>query len=501
MRNKVIIFRRAMDWIKEHSIDHKGITVTSVEKVIYPEVTGYYIPTLIQWGEKELAVSYAKYLCGIQKSDGSWYDAYNKEPYVFDTAQILKGLIAVRNILPEVDSHILKGCDWLVGCMTPEGRLITPSKDAWGEDETFCSELIHTYCLTPLIDAAKIYERKDYEDTAVKIKDYYISYYKDKIMSLSLLSHFYAYVMEGLLELGETELIREAMENLSRYQNFKGGIKGLNHVNWVCSTGMFQLALVWYKLGELEKGNTIFDYACQQQNSTGGWYGSYPSSKIAEIIPRGRFKPYYFPDAEISWANKYFLDALSWRLKLDFERQAPLFLDRIDKQDGRYQLVKTYVMKGTNGQKICDIGCGKGRYLKNLMEDCPENQYYAADISEKVMDDVEGLQDKKTGALTNIPYEDDSFDLVYVCETLEHAVSVEAAIKELLRITKPDGTLVIIDKPAEKLGTLKIDEWEQWLEDNELKTLADRLGRIITIVKSVPYEGKNDGLFRAWIYH
>lgn len=500
MKNKVVIFKRAMEWIKEHTIDHNGITVTSVEKVIYPEVTGYYIPTLIQWGEKELAVSYAKYLCSIQKADGSWYDAYNKEPYVFDTAQILKGLIAVRDILPEADDHILKGCDWLVGCMASDGRLVTPSKDAWGEDETFCSELIHTYCLTPLADAAKIFGREDYEDAAVKIKDYYIAHNKDKIMNLSLLSHFYAYVMEGLLELGEEQLIREAMENLNRYQNSGGGIRGLNHVNWVCSTGMFQLALVWYKLGELEKGNKIFDYACLQQNGTGGWYGSYPSSKIAGMIPRGRFRPYYFPDAEISWANKYFLDALSFRLKLDFERQASVFLDRIDKQDGRYQLIQSYAMKAPDGQKICDIGCGKGRYLKNLMEDCPGNQYYAADISESVMADIEGLQDKRTGALTNIPYEDDSFDLVYVCEALEHAVSVEAAVKELLRITKTDGTLVIIDKPAEKLGALKIDEWEQWLEDKELKEFADRLGRTITIVESVPYEGKDDGLFRAWIY-
>ena len=26
---------------------------------------------------------------------------------------------------------------------------------------------------------------------------------------------------------------------------------------WVCSTGMFQLAIVWYKLGDLERGNSL----------------------------------------------------------------------------------------------------------------------------------------------------------------------------------------------------------------------------------------------------
>ena len=61
------IFNRAIQWVRKNSIDNKGITVTSKQKIIYPEVTGYYIPTLLEWGERQLAVSYAKYLCDIHK--------------------------------------------------------------------------------------------------------------------------------------------------------------------------------------------------------------------------------------------------------------------------------------------------------------------------------------------------------------------------------------------------------------------------------------------------
>ena len=47
---------------------------------------------------------------------------------------------------------------------------------------------------------------------------------KQKILNFSLLSHFYAYVMEGLLDMGETELIKEAMHNIEKFRNKKGGM-------------------------------------------------------------------------------------------------------------------------------------------------------------------------------------------------------------------------------------------------------------------------------------
>lgn len=129
------------------------------------------------------------------------------------------------------------------------------------------------------------------------------------------------------------------MERLEKYQNFRGGIPGLNNVPWVCSTGMFQLALIYYKLGELKKGDKIFYYACSLQNSSGGWFGSYPSSPLDKLWIIGRRRPFYFRNQEISWANKFFLDALSKKLRLEFDMSAPQFLDSIDEDDGRYETI------------------------------------------------------------------------------------------------------------------------------------------------------------------
>ena len=502
--NHISIFNKAIKWIKQNTINGNGITTTSKQQIIYPEVTGYYIPTLLIWGERELAVSYAKYLCSIQKEDGAWYDSYDREPYVFDSAQILKGLISIRGILPEVEANIIKGCDWLISNVNDEGRLITPSKNAWGSDENFCSELIHIYCLTPLVEAAEELGISKYRETAYRILEYYKKNYREKILNFGLLSHFYAYVMEGLCDMGEVELVREAMAKLEKCQSEKGGVPGLHDVEWICSTGMFQIALVWYKLGELEKGNRIFEYACTFQNKSGGWFGSYPGT-FANRFSKGRQKAYYFPKEEISWANKYFLDALHYKMKLEFEGCSGIFSDSISKQDGRYTVIKDELLGIKNDKhsdvalEICDVGCGKGRYLKNLLEEFPDNKYYATDLSEKVMENLPKVVNKEQGNLTQLPYADATFDYVYTVEALEHAVNIHGALSELWRVTKTDGRIVIIDKPVEQLGKLEIGAWEQWIDSRQIKEFVGSHGGKLRIIQSVEYENRDDGLFRAWV--
>ena len=64
--------KKAAGWIKENSVSDGGIINNSNLRESYPEVTGYYIPTLLRWGFSRLAVSYAEWLCSIQHADGPW---------------------------------------------------------------------------------------------------------------------------------------------------------------------------------------------------------------------------------------------------------------------------------------------------------------------------------------------------------------------------------------------------------------------------------------------
>lgn len=490
------IYKKAIKWLKENTVINEGIINNTKLKKSYPEVTGYYIPTLIKWGYKDLAIQYAKYLCSIQKEHGSWYDTDDKSPYVFDSAQILKGLIAIRDIYPNVDENIQKGCDWILSNMQPSGRLTTPDMTAWGSDRT-CSELIHIYCLSPLKEAGIMLNRKDYIEKADKIWNYYKTNHYDEIMNFNLLSHFYAYLMEALLDIGEVEMAKEAMAKIEKIQTKDGYIPAYNDVNWVCSTGLFQLALVWFRLGEFSCGEKAFEYACKLQNESGGWFGSYiVKENCGETND-------YFPNAEISWAVKYFLDALYYQNLALFENQASIFKEKISKQDGRYKIVHDEIKKHQESKEslsVLDVGCGKGNYLKNLIEDLPNNKYFGVDLSLSVMEYLElDSIEKKQGSLTNIQYEDNEFDVVYTCEALEHAVDIESAVTEIARVTKDDGLIIIVDKNKERLGRFEIEKWEQWFFEEELKVELLKYCKNVEIVRNIAYDGINDNLFLAWI--
>lgn len=302
-------YEKAIQWIHNNSVENNGgIIITTASKELYPEVTGYYIPSLLRAGEKDLAISYAKHLCEIQKPDGSWYGPGDKNPFVFDSGQILKGLMAIRQYLPETDKHIIKGIDWIFSNLQDDGALTQPNKDIWGHQDDYCNELIHIYCMSPIIEAAKVFNRPDYAEKANKVLDYYCNNYRDRIVNFSLFSHFYAYVVEGLIDCGRVDIAKEAMKNFEKYRKKDGALCAWNNVNWVCSTAMFQFAIIWYKLGENEKADKTYKYACSLQNPTGGWYGSYLHSPL-DLLDVAFKRRMYIRKHEISWAVKFYLDA------------------------------------------------------------------------------------------------------------------------------------------------------------------------------------------------
>lgn len=492
------IYRSAIRWINEHTIKEaagKSIITTTAHPLGYPEVTGYYIPSLLRWGYRELAVDYAKWLLFIQKNDGSWYDTFDKKPYVFDSGQILKGLLAIREIYPAVDEAIQRGVAWILTNKRSDGRLTTPDEEAWGEKRT-CSELVHLYCLSPILQAAEIFHRDDWKKAVEEILRYYKTEYYDAIMNFSLLSHFYAYVMEALLDLGEIDMAQEAMAKIASIQTAEGAVPGYHDVHWVCSTGLFQLALVWFRLGDIERGDAAFQYACKLQNSSGGWYGSYPMG--------GDNTNDYFPTEEISWAAKYFLDALYYKNKADFNASAPLFKDYIAPSDGRYRELRRIVEETCppgGGNRVLDVGCGKGRYLNNLLADRSDIQFFGVDISRSVVDEkTEHRIDWREGSLTNLPFPDDTFAVTYSCESLEHAVDIESAVREMARVTKPGGRIVVIDKNAVALGALEITPWEQWFDEEGLADMMRPFCCDVSIVHDVDYEDHfQKDLFSVWI--
>ena len=480
-------FTMALTWVEENTVPNLGICVSSSNRAPYPEVSGYFIPSLLNWGERELAGQYGRWLADIQNADGSWSDPSGISPYTFDTGQILKGLLALADNDPGLVPVIRRGCDWLLTQIRDDGRVVTPDIGQWQlPGERRVPEAIHLYALQPLREVGEKWGEVSYTHAVDRALEYYLS--APGVGNLSTLSHFHAYIVEAFLDLGcYTEAVK-AMAEVASFQRKDGAVPAYKEEQWVCSTGLFQYALIWYRLGEISRADRAFSYACTLQNRSGGFYGGYGLDSN------------YFKDAEISWAVKYFLDALWWKIRTSFNTDATFFPELIEKKDGRYALIEG-VLKTTRPTHVLDAGCGKGRFIRRLAEDFPEPEFFGLDLSEKMLDSLPDSVNRLHGSVLNVPVKDKAFDLVFCVETLEHAVNVPAAIAELVRVLSPNGQLVIVDKNRKRQGALEISEWEQWFDAAELAGLIENNGLDVQVIKNISYNGKDgrDGLFIGWI--
>jgi ubiquinone/menaquinone biosynthesis C-methylase UbiE len=99
---------------------------------------------------------------------------------------------------------------------------------------------------------------------------------------------------------------------------------------------------------------------------------------------------------------------------------------------------------------VLEVGFGPGFDLVHFAEQFPEQQYYGIDISEvsirnaKVLAaeaEVDKICDYEVMDAEKMTYPNDTFDLVHEYGALHH-VDLEASLKEVSRVLKPDGTFV-----------------------------------------------------------
>ena len=105
------------------------------------------------------------------------------------------------------------------------------------------------------------------------------------------------------------------------------------------------------------------------------------------------------------------------------------------------------------GQAVLDAGCGSGRHLRALVklpglkivgiDRNPSDVREAADALKEMPDALSRDVNVTCGDITSLPFESESFDCVICSEVLEHIPEHEAALKELTRVLKPRGNLVV----------------------------------------------------------
>jgi 2-polyprenyl-3-methyl-5-hydroxy-6-metoxy-1,4-benzoquinol methylase len=111
------------------------------------------------------------------------------------------------------------------------------------------------------------------------------------------------------------------------------------------------------------------------------------------------------------------------------------------------------------GERVLDVGCGNGIYFEKIQQQKLELDYIGLDLLESMLQNHPLKHEG--GKLTlsdaqDMPFEEDSFDLVMANHMLHHIEDMDKAISEIRRILKPGGLLVIATNSMNTMPELQV---------------------------------------------
>lgn len=122
-----------------------------------------------------------------------------------------------------------------------------------------------------------------------------------------------------------------------------------------------------------------------------------------------------------------------------------------------------------SGTKLLDVAIGDGRNMPLIPRDC---QVFGVDISRVLLEKCEhDYPDRDlrliVGEAENLPFPDATFDNLFSVGAINHVNDPAKALREMARVVKPGGTIVIADEMpdlpnrqiAHKLGLHKLQKW------------------------------------------
>lgn len=79
------------------------------------------------------------------------------------------------------------------------------------------------------------------------------------------------------------------------------------------------------------------------------------------------------------------------------------------------------------------------------------------------------------GDAERLPFDDGSFDLAATLRTLHHVARPEVVLAELVRVTRPGGTVFVVDQiaPADPIAALAVDRFERARDPGHTRLLPE----------------------------
>ena len=104
---------------------------------------------------------------------------------------------------------------------------------------------------------------------------------------------------------------------------------------------------------------------------------------------------------------------------------------------------------------VLDLASGTGDFSQMVAQRLPRAHVVAVDLTEEMLHEARthGVKNGVCGDATRLPFADHAFDCVFIGYGLRNFPSLETALREIERVTRPGGLLVTLDffLPANRL--------------------------------------------------
>jgi MPBQ/MSBQ methyltransferase len=204
------------------------------------------------------------------------------------------------------------------------------------------------------------------------------------------------------------------------------------------------LGLAWSVVKAKEVLDTPSRTYIPGENTVGAEYDAWTEEEILEYYWGEHIHLGYYGDEDL---KKGAGTLLGHGVK-DFIEAKEDFVDEMYKWSG---------VEANNGgakpMKILDVGCGIGGATRRLASKCVGGDSHVTGItlSQKQANRATSLAkaqgvpnaEFKVMDALNMTFPDDSFDMVWACESGEHMPDKKRYVEEMVRVLKPGGTLVI----------------------------------------------------------